>query len=215
MTMTRTDEDGTFTTWFADGAKIKSKKPRSTGTKGYLSGKTCQQGTAFRYLDLPAGGRWPDGASTRSLNGGVKLPGEMVALAACHRGAAAGEPADPRAEHLQRLSEPGRRRRPAAPNAPLTLPGHLEESGPPSRVVWLTMTSRSRPSTSRSLACYSIDPRTARRSRRTTGGPAARDDRSNNSKINISTSPQKSSCPCDRPGASNRRRRRPRNRRPP
>ena len=53
--MTRTDEDGTVTTWYADGTKHKSKKPRSTGSKGYLSAKTCQQGTAFRYLDLPAG----------------------------------------------------------------------------------------------------------------------------------------------------------------
>ena len=55
VTMTRTDKYGSVTTWYADGAKIKSKKPRGTGSKGSLSAKTCQQGTAFRYLDLPAG----------------------------------------------------------------------------------------------------------------------------------------------------------------
>ena len=54
VTMTTTS-NGEVTTWYADGTKIKSKKPRSTGSKGYLSAKTCQQGTAFRYLDLPAG----------------------------------------------------------------------------------------------------------------------------------------------------------------
>lgn len=55
VTMSMTGKDGTVTTWFADGKKTVDKKLRSAASKGSISAKTCQQATAFRYLDLPAG----------------------------------------------------------------------------------------------------------------------------------------------------------------
>jgi hypothetical protein len=87
VTMTRTDQDGSVTTWYADGTKIKSKKPRSTGSKGYLSAKTCQQGTAFRYLDLPAGEGIVnvrlDALDARHREHAAVNKFKLVALAAC------------------------------------------------------------------------------------------------------------------------------------
>ena len=87
VTMTRTDEDGSVTTWYADGTKHKSKKPRSTGSKGWLSAKTCQQGTAFRYLDLPTGEAIVnvrlDALDARHREHAAVNKFKLVALAAC------------------------------------------------------------------------------------------------------------------------------------
>ena len=87
VTMTRTDSNGEVTTWYADGTKIKSKKPRSTVSKGGLSAKTCQQGTAFRYLDLPAGEGIVnvrlDALDTRHREHAAVNKFKLVALAAC------------------------------------------------------------------------------------------------------------------------------------
>ena len=73
--------------WYADGAKIKSKKPRSTGSKGWLSAKTCQQGTAFRYLDLPTGEAIVnvrlDALDARHREHAAVNKFKLVALAAC------------------------------------------------------------------------------------------------------------------------------------